>query len=879
ISVKCCRPIESFERWKSSIKNEIKHKLDLLYDQYKYPPETLKQPEVLEYLKYIHERFVLVPVDKASNNFAIICKTFYIKQLMNELGFQHGIPKGNTVYSNSTTNLAGVCDSHTKQLKEFNIRLTKENHHIPYLYWTSKQHKTPYKFRFIAGAKHCTTKQISLEVALALKCIKQQFKNYCRVIKKHSGISHFWSVDNSHEVVNKIRNLKANSIETYDFSTLYTNLPLDIIYKDLESLIIKMYKNSGSHTLLVNPYSKKCFWYQGNFYSGYKKYTIDKLLNALHFILNETYVQFGGFVFRQKLGIPMGGNASPFIADLFLAWREYKFIAENIKHNFSLVKSLSNNSRYIDDILVLNYLDFGYLAEKIYPTELILEKSSPSTQRENFLDLHIRIINKSFLTGIYHKVDDFNFEVINFPFPDSNIDTTLGYTTFYSQLVRFARLCSCGDDFFYRTKLTFYKLFNRGYDHDILKKYFFRFCTKYDWAVAKYNHSSKSSLWNTCLQFEPIKSVSTCDISSVKASTKLLTIQIKDIYEKQKKGHNLRSCYINLNKKKAVNICDAKFNKMEPDVKNTSNLDVNITIENAASNNITALVTTPILTKPIGISNPSNHCYINSVLQILICIFQNNLWSFERINDNEEGTILNYFKNILQNNFKFVYDLKNHLGKYNPKLNGLIQRDANECFAIMCNILDAATKYSLLDDDNDDDAFICNFTKELFNHTVKTSTMCKKCNNLCESFSMSTLHVITPKNNQGVNKLISEVDVFNSQKSCALCNSTTLHQYCKEIFIVPKVLIVIVNRTSYINGIAIKNKFNILIDDKLMLKENAYELIGIIHHHGDTTESGHYTSWVKYNNFFSCNDISIRQINMNSPVISHTAYMLVYKSI
>jgi hypothetical protein len=143
----------------------------------------------------------------------------------------------------------------------------------------------------------------------------------------------------------------------------------------------------------------------------------------------------------------MGGNASPFVADLFLAWREFCFIREISKSDRQLAFVLSNNSRYIDDILVINHIGFGDIAYKIYPESLILEKSSPFTKRENFLDLHIRIINNKFLTGIYHKVDDFNFDVINFPFPDSNINTSLGYTTFYSQLIRFARLCSSGEDF------------------------------------------------------------------------------------------------------------------------------------------------------------------------------------------------------------------------------------------------------------------------------------------------------------------------------------------------------------------------------------------------------------------------------------------------
>jgi ubiquitin C-terminal hydrolase len=812
---------------------------------------------------------------------------------MKELGFQKGHPKGNTVYTYSKYDLADICKLHSKELKELNIRVTKENCHIPYLYWTSKQHKNPYKFRFIAGAKHCTTKQISAEVALALKCIKQQFKNYCRVIKKHSGISHFWSVDNSHEVVNKLKNITANSLETYDFSTLYTNLPLDIIYKDLESLIIKMYRNSGSHTLLVNPQTKKCFWYQGNFYAGYKKYTIDKLLKALHFILNETYIQFAGFIFQQTVGIPMGGNASPFIADLFLAWREYKFISENLKNNFALVKALSNNSRYIDDILVLNHLDFGKLAKEIYPKQLILEKSSPFTKRENFLDLHIRIIDNVFITGIYHKVDDFNFEVINFPFPDSNIDTSLGYKTFYSQLVRFARLCSCREDFYHRTQLTFNKLLHRGYDCASLRKYFFRFCSKYNWVLAKYNHSSTFTFWKACLQFDKIISVKTCDTSSIKALTKEIKIELTDLYAKHKKGYALKQCSIKLNEQEtilphlehisiiedknetSVNLIDTNSDEnsnLNSDTNSDENSNLNSDTNSYENSNLNSV----ILSAPIGITNPKNHCYLNSVIQILLCIFHHHPQSLDNINDNEEGTILCYFKEILHTDFKFVYTLKQHLAKYNPKLTGVYQQDANECFNILCNILDTATKYSLLGDDNAEEAFICKFTKEMFSHTIKTSRTCTICKNSDDIFSTSSIHVVTPKHNQNINTLISGSDVFSSPRSCIICNENSVHQYSKEIFIVPKVLVVLINRFGYVNGISVKNKFNISIDERFTLKGCAYELIGIIHHHGQTAISGHYTAWVKYNQFFVCNDVHVKPVNIHENIKTDTGYILIY---
>ena len=120
---------------------------------------------------------------------------------------------------------------------------------------------------------------------------QKQFKNHCGVIKKHTGLNYFWSVNNSEEFINKIAHVKyADSIETFDFSTLKTKLPLDSKYSSLETLILKMYKNSGSHSMMVNAERKKAFWCHGADYAGYKTYTVDQLLAALKFILYNNYV-------------------------------------------------------------------------------------------------------------------------------------------------------------------------------------------------------------------------------------------------------------------------------------------------------------------------------------------------------------------------------------------------------------------------------------------------------------------------------------------------------------------------------------------------------------------------------------------------------------
>ena len=48
---------------------------------------------------------------------------------------------------------------------------------------------------------------------------------------------------------------------------------------------------------------------------------------------------------------------------------------------------------------------------------------------------------------IYDKRDDFNSEIVNFPFLDGDVPRSPSYGVYISQLIRFARVCSNVDDF------------------------------------------------------------------------------------------------------------------------------------------------------------------------------------------------------------------------------------------------------------------------------------------------------------------------------------------------------------------------------------------------------------------------------------------------
>ena len=148
---------------------------------------------------------------------------------------------GNTVYKPIYQKVNDIYTFHEEQLSSrFGMKLLDINHYIPWLYWTSKQHKCPYKFRFIAGASKYYNNHLVIDLSLALKCIKNHFKNYCKVLQKRTDNSYYWSIDNSYEFINKIADIKtAHGIKTFDFSTLYTNLPLDVIDDSLRSLITK----------------------------------------------------------------------------------------------------------------------------------------------------------------------------------------------------------------------------------------------------------------------------------------------------------------------------------------------------------------------------------------------------------------------------------------------------------------------------------------------------------------------------------------------------------------------------------------------------------------------------------------------------------------
>ena len=66
--------------------------------------------------------------------------------------------------------------------------------------------------------------------------------------------------------------------------------------------------------------------------------------------MDNIFVRFGIKLYRQVVGIPMGTNCAPLVADLFL----YFIMSISVIKQADDIDAFNTSSRYLDDILNIN---------------------------------------------------------------------------------------------------------------------------------------------------------------------------------------------------------------------------------------------------------------------------------------------------------------------------------------------------------------------------------------------------------------------------------------------------------------------------------------------------------------------------------------------
>ena len=470
-----------FSEWKQIITHKIDDRINNLKTtnaaKHHVPNTKLKETAIANELKHLHKKYVIVPIDKANGNVAFICQRHYAQVLIDELGINNINNNKTNTYINVTKSAEKIIADNTSFLKQkFKLEVDKTNQKLPNIYWTPKLHKNPSKSRFIIAAPKCSVKPLSKAVTAALKLLYKQIENYNYKTHYYSSVKTFWPIQSNQAVLQAIDKInsrnKAVSITTFDFSTLYTNISHHKL-KSVMSELINFCFNGGDKEY-IGIYRGNGVWTndQGKYNITFNK---KNLKLAINYLLDNCYFTLGSLCFRQIVGIPMGSDPAPFMANLFLYHYERKWLLKFSKKDLRKARTFSNIFRYIDDLCSINNTEFEKNYKEIYPEELALKKENLNPYKASFLDVSIQVqSNKTFSIKLFDKRDAFPFYINRMPYIDSNIPSKIFYACIGSEILRIARTTSEKNDMIHCVNQLIIRMKKQGSQHErfisLLKK-------------------------------------------------------------------------------------------------------------------------------------------------------------------------------------------------------------------------------------------------------------------------------------------------------------------------------------------------------------------------------------------------------------------------
>ena len=286
---------------------------------------------------------------------------------------------------------------------------------------------------------------LSYLLTKVLSTIKDGLVTYCNTKTSLNDVNKMWILKKSTSLLSSLDQPDvriATSVKTFDFSTLYTSIPHDLLKSRISNFVHKAFRKKDGSVRYTHVKVTRAQWYITDDINGGVDniYTADNICKMIEFLVDNIFVQFGGCLFCQVIGISMGNNCAPLLADLFFYSYENEFLDNMIKSvHRRLARSFNLCYRYIDDLIVFNSKKFLDYLKEIYPSQMTVEKANKSDHLADYLDLTFIIDSGGKLsTRLYDKRDDFDFHIVNFPFLSSNIPSGPSYGVYISQLIRYA---------------------------------------------------------------------------------------------------------------------------------------------------------------------------------------------------------------------------------------------------------------------------------------------------------------------------------------------------------------------------------------------------------------------------------------------------------
>ena len=237
----------------------------------------------------------------------------------------------------------------------------------------------------------CSTKPLSILLRELLTHIKQSIQKYCETANSRSGVNQMWILKHSKELLENFQSPNFNNltcIKSFDLSTLHTTIPHDKLKSRLASIIRNSFiLQNGNHRYKYLVFGHEEAYFVTEHSDSKTKYSEDDIIKMLEFLVDNIFVVLAGTVFQQIVGIPMGTNCAPLLADIF----HYSYEAEFIQFLLStggkhLASRLHFTYRYINDVLSINNSEFENYLGQMYSVELARSRSK-TRQRAKVLFL------------------------------------------------------------------------------------------------------------------------------------------------------------------------------------------------------------------------------------------------------------------------------------------------------------------------------------------------------------------------------------------------------------------------------------------------------------------------------------------------------------
>jgi len=433
--------IMNMDQWKQKVYNRCRENLEAYM---KKNPHVSRGPfKMCSVIKQLKETFVIAPVDKAQHNLSLICKQWYLYVLSKEL---------------SSKAYSAVSDKTVKDIlaehRAWNIKHGFEHvDNLSYLYWIGKFHKDPPGSRFICGvaqpaqpskqekkepqntvqaifarkehvSKNSTTSAsiyLSKQLQTVMKLLQEKDQKQFKI----TGVRKCWFIKSTEEVFLEVKAnseyLKDRRPRTFDFNTMYTNLQHDRIIRNVKKSITEAFEYID--TL---PFMEREKIIQ-------QLDSPERIMEIVIFIVKNTYLcTNGGVVRHQKIGLPMGTNSAPEIANLTLYPDEKAFVEQLIEQDLRLAQRHNLNFRLIDDVLTWD--------EEPPSPEMYGLQWSETTCNDgsvNFLGGKIRNDGKRIAIELFDKAAEWKFPFLRYPHFDSNVPYHQPAGVFQGQLCCF----------------------------------------------------------------------------------------------------------------------------------------------------------------------------------------------------------------------------------------------------------------------------------------------------------------------------------------------------------------------------------------------------------------------------------------------------------